>query len=134
MGFRIDLTPTQARTRLRPRCSCSALRLERRRGDGQAALEELLAHHRYGRSGLALVPQGTPTNNTEDAGAGYTRRDDPDASFDDRTRRAAVHADEPIRRTKRDGQWLAEALGIDPTLFAARPRSRRRATRRERGR
>ena len=52
--------------------------------DGAAALEQLLYHHQVGRSGLSLVPQGTPTHNTTGTGTGYTVLDDADESFDDR--------------------------------------------------
>ena len=37
-----------------------------------AALDELLPHHRVGRSGLSLIPQGTPAHNTAGATSGYT--------------------------------------------------------------
>lgn len=40
-------------------------------GDQAAALDELLEHHRYG-AGVDIVPQGTPTNNTDDVIAGST--------------------------------------------------------------
>lgn len=38
-------------------------------------LEELLTAHRY-TDGFAFVPQGTPTKNSTDAPAGYSRKDD----------------------------------------------------------
>lgn len=37
---------------------------------GRDALEELLAHHQFGDSGFSILPQGTPTNNTEDSRSG----------------------------------------------------------------
>ena len=49
----------------------------------------------------ALVPQGTPTNNTEAAPSGYDRRDDADASFDDRPSGAALRS--------RTGDWARQA-------------------------
>jgi hypothetical protein len=85
--------------------------------EGKAALEELLHHHRVGRSGLSLVPQGTPTHNTTGKGTGYTRLDDADQSFDDR-RNAPLFTPTNDPNEKRDGQWLAEALGIDPARLA----------------
>ena len=93
------------------------LQLSAPAGDGQAALEELLRHHAIGRSGLALVPQGTPAHNTSGTGTGYTRRDDPDQSFDDR-KNAPLFTPTADPTQKRDGQWLAELLGVDPALFA----------------
>ncbi|HEY6793075.1 MAG TPA: hypothetical protein VI248_00155 [Kineosporiaceae bacterium] len=83
---------------------------------GATALGDMLARHRDGRGGLALVPQGTPTHNTGEKRSGYTKADDPDASFADRERLPLfVPTDDPW--TRRDGQWTAEALGVDPTLF-----------------
>ena len=48
---------------------------------GADRLERLLEHHLHSRSGLELLRQGTPTNDTEQKDSGYTWRDDPDASF-----------------------------------------------------
>jgi hypothetical protein len=79
-------------------------------------LETLLEHHRLSRTGLAVLPQGTPTNNTEAGAAGHARGDDADVSFDDLAN-APLFTDDPDWRTKRDGQWLAEHLGIDPELL-----------------
>ena len=70
MGIRVALTARAARallvfgvkTALTP--------------DGAATrLEALLDAHHYTR-GLALLAAGTPTNNTAEAEAGYTQRDD----------------------------------------------------------
>jgi hypothetical protein len=115
VGLRIGLSVDDARLGF-DRLLVLGLELGMSDVEGKAALEELLAHHRDGRSGLALVPQGTPTHNTTGKGTGYTRFEDPDVSFADR-RDAPLFAvtDDPLK--KRDGQWLAEALGIDPALF-----------------
>jgi hypothetical protein len=85
--------------------------------DGAAALEELLAHHLWSRSGFSLLPQGTPTHNSTGSSAGATTEDDADLSFDDRQNRPLfTSVSDPTQ--KRDGQWLAEFLGIDPTFVA----------------
>jgi hypothetical protein len=60
-----------------------------------------------------VLAQGTPTNNTEEASSGLLRGDDADASFDGAER--FTDAAEPLDR--RDGQWLAEHLGIDPDVL-----------------
>jgi hypothetical protein len=81
-------------------------------GDGQAALEQLLAHHHFGESGLSILPQGTPTNNTENSKSGYAESADPDEAYDNYHRDVAP--DDPTDdRLKRDGRWLADMLGID---------------------
>jgi hypothetical protein len=117
MGLAIDLTPEQARTGF-DRLLVLGLQLAATDEAGQAALEELLLHHATGRDGLALLPQGTPTNNTTGTAAGHTQVDDADASFDDR-RDAPLFTSTADPMEKRDGQWLAELLGVDPALFAA---------------
>jgi hypothetical protein len=114
-GIAVDLTPAQEASGF-DRLIVLGLQLSARHVDGQAGLEELLRHHAVGRSGLAIVPQGTPTHNTTGNGAGYTRVDDPDQRFDDRKNAPlfTVNAD-PMQ--KRDGEWVAELLGVDPALF-----------------
>lgn len=89
---------------------------------GRKHLEELLAHHRDGRSGLELIAQGTPTNNTEDDAAGWTRAEEADAAFD--RLRDAIDLGEaadppPPALARADGRWLADGLGIDPALLRA---------------
>jgi hypothetical protein len=116
MGLRIELSAQQASAGF-DRVLVLGLQLSASDGDGKAALEALLAHHRDGRSGLALIPQGTPAHNSTGAGTGYTRLDDPDQSFEDR-KRAPLFAHEPDATRRRDGEWIAQALGVDPALFA----------------
>ncbi|MDX2280170.1 MAG: hypothetical protein NW218_11310 [Saprospiraceae bacterium] len=38
--------------------------------------EQMIENHYYARNGFSLVAQGTPTNNTEKDGSGYTRNED----------------------------------------------------------
>jgi hypothetical protein len=116
LGFRVELSVEEA-TRGFDRLFVLGARLTGDPDVGQQELEQLLEHHRFGRAGLAIVPDGTPTNNTERAGSGYTTDDDADAAFDDRLRGAAF-APEPDPLLRGDGQRLAEALGVDPAAFA----------------
>jgi hypothetical protein len=117
MALSIPLTPEQASIGF-DRLLVVGIQLSASEGDGAAALETLLDHHRRGRAGLGLVAQGTPTHNTTGAGTGYARADDPDESFDDRRREPlfTVTADPG---EKRDGQWVAEALGIAPNALTS---------------
>jgi hypothetical protein len=117
LGFRIVLTPEQASAGVE-RLTVAGVRLSAGPQESAAALEELLAHHRDGRSGFSLVAQGTPTNNTEELDAGFTRSEDPDASFDALTPAELPDAD-PLDRL--DGRWLADWLGLDPAVVAGVP-------------
>ena len=98
------------------------------RGQGRWAgrPRDAAAPPRASRKGLALIPQGTPTNNTEAVGAAHSRLDDPDESFDDAARAAVCARGRWL--DKRDGQWLAELLGVDAAGARARPRRGRRTS------
>jgi hypothetical protein len=115
MGFSIPLTEQQA-TKGFTRVLVVGLRLNADQKQGQSELETLLQHHFFTRPGLALLAQGTPTNNTDAAPAGHSRLDDPDQSFDDL--QAPLFTPKTSWLEKRDGQWVAEYLGLDPALFA----------------
>ncbi|MEP6811624.1 MAG: hypothetical protein ABI990_01405, partial [Actinomycetota bacterium] len=117
MGMAIDLTPAQAESGF-DRLLVLGLQLGATEDDGRVALEELLRHHHASRSGLELLPQGTPTNNTTDTPSGHGRLEDADESFDDR-RDAPLFISTSDPTLKRDGQWLAELLGVDPGVFAS---------------
>jgi hypothetical protein len=80
--------------------------------DNRPLLEELIDNHHYSPGGMAFLPQGTATNHTADAPAGFSSDDsEGDASFD-------VEADEPsleptsVDIDKKDAQRLAEAWDV----------------------
>jgi hypothetical protein len=75
-------------------------------------------------AGYALLPQGTPTNNTEALPAGQDPADEVDAGLRAATRVAAAAA--PADWTaKTDGQHLAELLGLDPAVVSGMPNADR---------
>jgi hypothetical protein len=115
MGVRINLTADQAQEGF-DRLLVVGVELSTSAAAGKTALEQLLQHHFWGRSGLTLIPQGIPTHNTTGAGTGYTQLDNADESFDDR-KNAPLFSITTDPTAKRDGQWLAEALGIDPAVL-----------------
>jgi hypothetical protein len=116
LGISIPLTPSQAKTGF-DRLVVVGVQMATSESDAAAALEELLSHHLAGRSGLSLIPQGTPTHNTTGTATGYTVLDNADESFDDR-KNAPLFISTTDVWSKRDGQWLAEALGVSPALIA----------------
>lgn len=115
MGLKINLAADQAQKGF-DRLLVVGVELGTSASDAKAALELLFQHHHWGRSGLTLVPQGTPTHNTTGTGTGYTHLDNADQSFDDR-KNAPLFTPTADPTAKRDGQWLAELVGIDPATL-----------------
>lgn len=121
MGIKIDLTREQARSGFD-----RVVVLGVRRTDKLEAIECLQAlfdSHHY-TDGLSLIPQGTPTNNTDSASAGQSAMDmDTNESW--RIERGAPLFSEtnPNRSTfpdlaiQKDGQRIAEALGLPYETF-----------------
>ncbi len=102
------------------------VRLGSNQQQGRDELNELLNHHLFGRSGFAIVPQGTPTNNTEDTNSGYSRADDPDESFPIFVKQRTQFDYTADDRQKTDGQRLAEALGLPFKLLQHTPNADQR--------
>jgi hypothetical protein len=79
---------------------------------GGQGLNRLFEGHYYSSEGLELLPQGTPTNNTEQADSGYVH----DLSGQGRTLREldlTTSAVGTAQILKSDQQRLAEALGLE---------------------
>jgi hypothetical protein len=112
MGFRVPLTAAQAAAGF-DRLIVIGIRLRDGADEGRTTFEELLRGHSFGRSGFEILAQGVATNNSEDTPSAYARRQDPDLAYDDvlGPPKFAVKTD-PL--DKRDGQVLAERLGLDP--------------------
>jgi hypothetical protein len=118
MGIKVLLDPARVDlSRPITRVIAVGVRLSDDAEAGRARLEALLTSHRYSQADFALVPQGTPTNNTEDDDAGYRRHEDADAAYDalfDPTKKLTSSSDWWQRS---DGHWLADALGVDLDVF-----------------
>ena len=79
---------------------------------GARSLSALLENHQYTARGLAVVSQGTPTNNTEEKRSGYSEKlifNEEKYSEDLKPASAATDPDE-----MEDGKTLALALGLNP--------------------
>ncbi|MGJ3250810.1 MAG: hypothetical protein ACFE0J_06730 [Elainellaceae cyanobacterium] len=124
MGFRVNLSPTDRRLGF-DQLLVLGVRLSADAAAGQEMLETLFQHHETGNSGFSLVPQGTPTNNTEGAGSGFSEREDADDTYD-LVFKADPLTHDPDWRSRQDGQWLADLLGIRLSTFDRTPFARGR--------
>jgi hypothetical protein len=88
------------------------LKLSAGADDAQALVEHLIDGHHYAQPGFELLRQGTPTNNTDSSDSGFSDRErDTDESAVAETGPALFEpADD--RSVARDGQRLADFLGI----------------------
>jgi hypothetical protein len=116
LGFRVQLDDATARGL--DRLLVIGLRTSSDAAHAKAELETLLTHHRHGRAGFDLLAQGTPTNNTEQVSAGLQLGDDPDATYRDPFDPAPAFTPTADPLERRDGEWLAQWLGIDPAVLA----------------
>lgn len=111
MGFRVNLEAEEARGF--SSLMILGVRLSSDDQNGKLELQNLFDHHFYSKKGFALIPQGTPTNNTEAADSGYGSIDMPDKTFDLYLKNKAAYAKTDDFSIRQDGQWFANWLGID---------------------
>jgi len=111
LGFKIDITPAQATTGF-DRIIALGVRISADELKGKELLESLIDHHRLSRKGFSLLKQGTATNNTDTENTEHQKPDNPDESFED-LEKEKLFETVPDPFHKKDGQWLAESLGID---------------------
>lgn len=120
MAFRIDLTLAQAESGF-DKIIVLGVRVSDDAARGRKNLEQLITHHLHSRPGLSIVPQGTPTNNTEKGGSGFRFGDDPNAGFEAFFLGKPLYAVESDPLARRDGQWLADTLGLAHDLVQRIP-------------
>jgi hypothetical protein len=116
MAIRIELTNSQAVNGVE-KLIVLGVKASKDASESKALLEKLFVDHHYSEGGFEIFPQGAPTNNTEEKGSGYSSKDlGAEESF-------AQERLEPLFTTttedfsKKDGQWLAEALGLGTDVF-----------------
>jgi hypothetical protein len=116
MGFKINLSADQA-MRGFDRVFVLGVKLSADNTKGKDLLEKLFAQHQSSRKGLSILKQGTPTNNVEEEDSGYSWRHDTDDSFDIYFGESSPEEEPTDRFHKSDGRWLADLLGIEPTIL-----------------
>lgn len=122
LGFKVDLTADQYQAGF-DRLLVLGVRLGADAAEGQAALETLLRNHHFGAGGLGILPQGTPTNNTEKGASGFSGGEDADVTYERYFGTADTETppgggppeprDPHDRNRRKDGRWLADLLGVD---------------------
>ncbi len=117
MGFRIDLDEQTIDGVDRLLCLGVRLSADETETGGQQLVSELFEHHFYSDKGFTIVPQGTPTNNTEEQRSGFSDVDKPEETFELYFKRKPSFDLTSNWLDKKDGQWLGEWLGLDEELF-----------------
>lgn len=119
MGFKVNLTKTQYDNGFE-RLFVVGVKLGANEGESTTYLENLIKHHHDGTSGFSLLPQGTPTNNTETENSGFSEGEDHEISFDQYFSNNNNEGNGTMGFCKKvDGKWFSELLGIfedDPFL------------------
>lgn len=120
MAFRVNLSPQQY-NRGFDKLMVLGVRLAADPDAGRQLFEQLLTSHHHSRAGLSLLPQGTPTNNTDDAPAGYAGKDNADASYE--ILNGGNSALDPAADwfERYDGVWLTQLLGLDSSVVSTVP-------------
>ncbi len=111
MAIRIALDDDQARKGFK-RILVLGLRLSSGATETVSLIEELIDNHHYAKSGFRFLPQGTPTNNTEEEASGYSSDDAGSTDAYQTEANEALYATSEDPLEKKDGQYFAEALRI----------------------
>jgi hypothetical protein len=81
-------------------------------------LQDLLTNHIYAPDGMSILRYGTPTNNTGTITSGFSSiDDDSDERFDIEVSNLAFNESETNTYKKSDAKWLADMLGIAPSIL-----------------
>ncbi len=116
MGFRLDLEVDELNGF--SRLFVLGVRIGADAEEGKRQLEALFNHHYFSKKGFSIVPQGTATNNTGSSDSGFTHSDNADETFEQYFRGNDGFKHTGDETLKRDGQWLAEWLGLDEKTFS----------------
>ncbi len=113
LAFRVPLSADEARNGF-ARIIVLGLRLSATPEHSATSLAELIASHQFSPKGFSLVPQGSPTNNTETNGTGYSDNDPYDelAFFTELDAPAFDPSSADPLKSRTDGRLLADALGV----------------------
>ncbi len=111
MGLKIPVTPAMLNNGQIDRLVVMGLMHSADPAQSAEMTEQMFVNHRFSFKGLSFVPQGTPTNNTEDGDSGYTRNEDmlPLGYYE---------GTPAVLNVLSEGARTANLLGIDPAVFS----------------
>jgi hypothetical protein len=110
MGIRMPITSTDL-TEGFDRLIVLGVKAALQPGVAATQLQEVLDGHHYAQ-GLAIVPQGTPTNNSSEGTSGYPAPEDPDRSY-------GIELGTSLLAEDSDGDLIERAFGIVPGTSGA---------------
>ncbi|MBN1274413.1 MAG: hypothetical protein JXB26_19295 [Candidatus Aminicenantes bacterium] len=93
------------------------LRLSSNEEESRELVESLIESHHYSEDGFSLIPQGIATNNTRSGGCGFKSFELGDDESYDVELQSPLFTPELNWKNKKDGQYLSEALGINPEVL-----------------
>ena len=116
MGFKLDLDNISAVNGF-DQLLVVGIKVSGDETDGKQSLEDLFENHRYSIEGFSLVQQGTPTNNTEETDSAYSKTQTIDDIINLVEKDQVLFTPTTDVREATDGQRLADALGLDYSVF-----------------
>ena len=84
--------------------------------DSLTLVQNLVENHHYTAGGMAFLPIGSPTNNTEAEAAAHRSDDDPDRTYDIERGAPLFDVNPPSPFDQADGFRFARAFGLDPAI------------------
>jgi hypothetical protein len=116
LGVRIPITTAQAASGFDELLVIGVR--EASAADSLTLVQNLVENHHYTAGGMAFLPVGSPTNNTEAEAAAHRSDDDPDRTYDIERGAPLFDVNPPSPFDRADGFRFARALGLDPAIVA----------------
>ena len=106
LGMKIKLLPQMfASGKMIEKITILGISLSTGADTGKIILEKLFENHHYSK-GLSFLPQGTPTNNTEKDGSGYTKNED-------HLQKGYYSGENRVKAPGTDLDYFTKILGVD---------------------
>jgi hypothetical protein len=116
LGVRIPITTAQAASGFDELLVIGVR--EASAADSLTLVQNLVENHHYTAGGMAFLPIGSPTNNTEAEAAAHRSDDDPDKTYDIERGAPLFDVNPPSPFDQADGFHFARACGLDPAIVA----------------